>query len=89
MNGHDLLWYLIVGLMTGWIASLLVQGRGMGIVRDIAVGMVGAVIGGYLARELGIPIGGFWSLLTMAVIGAVLFLAVLRAFIFSRRRRRG
>jgi|GEM_PF-6472623 len=41
MNGHDLLWYLIVGLVTGWVSSLLVQGRGMGIVRDMAIGIVG------------------------------------------------
>ena len=87
MNGHDLLWYLIVGLLTGWIASLLVQGRGMGVARDIAVGIVGALLGGWLAGELGIHIGGFFSALAMAVIGAVLFLVVLRAFVFSRRRR--
>jgi uncharacterized membrane protein YeaQ/YmgE (transglycosylase-associated protein family) len=86
MTGHDLVWYILVGLLTGWIASLLVQGRGMGIVRDIVVGIVGALIGGFLAGELGIPIGGLFSAMTMAVIGAVLFLAVLRAFLFSRRR---
>ena len=87
MNGHDLLWYLIVGLLTGWIASLLVQGRGMGAARDIAVGIVGALLGGWLAGELDIHIGGFFSALAMAVIGAVLFLVVLRAFVFSSRRR--
>ena len=87
MNGHDLLWYLIVGLLTGWIASLLVQGRGMGVVRDMAVGIAGAVIGGFLARELDIYISGFWGALAMSVIGAVLFLVVLRAFVFSRRKR--
>jgi len=87
MNGHDLIWYLIVGLLTGWLASLLVQGRGMGIIRDIAVGIVGALIGGYLAGQLDIHIGGFFGALAMAVIGAVLFLVVLRAFVFSRARK--
>ena len=85
MQGHDLIWYLIVGLLTGWIASSLVQGRGMGIARDTAVGILGAFFGGWLAGELGIHIGGFFSALAMAVVGAVLFLVVLRAWFFSRK----
>ena len=88
MNGHDLLWYLFVGLITGWLASLLVQGRGMGMVGDMAVGIVGAVIGGFLADQLGIVIGGFFSALAMSVLGAVLFLIVVRSFLIARVRRR-
>ncbi len=87
MNGHELVWYLIVGLLTGWISSLLVQGRGMGMVRDTAVGILGALFGGWMARELGIPIGGFFSALAMAIVGSVLFLVVLRAWFFSRGRK--
>lgn len=87
MNGHDLVWYLIVGLVTGWLSSLLVQGRGMGIVRDTAVGIAGALLGGWLAGELGIRIGGFFSALAMAVVGAALLLIVLRAWFFSRGRK--
>lgn len=87
MNGHELVWYLVVGLVTGWISSMLVQGRGMGIVRDTAVGIVGAIFGGWMASELGIAIGGFWSALAMAIVGAVLFLIVLRAWFFSRGRK--
>ena len=86
MNEHDLFWYLMVGLLTGWISSLLVQGRGMGIILDMAVGIVGAVIGGFLAGELGIAIHGFFSALAMSILGAALFLMVLRAM-FSRPRR--
>ncbi len=88
MSGHDLLWYLIVGLITGWLSSVLVQGRGMGIVRDMAVGILGAFIGGFLADELDIRINGFFSALAMSIIGAVLFLIVLRAIVFSRARGR-
>jgi uncharacterized membrane protein YeaQ/YmgE (transglycosylase-associated protein family) len=85
MTGHDLLWYAIVGLVTGWLSGVLVQGHGMGIVRDIAVGVVGALIGGFLAGELDIRVGGFFGALGMSVIGAVLFLVVLRALMPSRR----
>ena len=87
MNGHDLIWYLIIGLLTGLISSYLVQGHGMGLVRDTAVGIAGALLGGWLAGELGIHIGGFFSALAMAVVGAVLFLIVLRAWFFSRGRK--
>ncbi|HVZ81235.1 MAG TPA: GlsB/YeaQ/YmgE family stress response membrane protein [bacterium] len=87
MSGHDLVWYLIVGLLTGSISSYLVQGHGMGFVRDTAVGIVGALLGGWLAGELGIHIGGFFSALVMAIIGAVLFLIILRAWFFSRGRK--
>jgi len=80
MTGHDLLWYIIVGLVTGYLSSVLVQGRGMGIVRDIVVGIVGALIGGYLADELDIHVAGFFGALGMAIIGAVLFLLLLRVF---------
>jgi uncharacterized membrane protein YeaQ/YmgE (transglycosylase-associated protein family) len=87
MNGHDLIWYLVVGLITGWLSSLLVQGRGMGIIPDMAVGIVGAVIGGFFARELGITIGGFFGALAMSVLGAVLFLVIVRSILIAGRRR--
>jgi uncharacterized membrane protein YeaQ/YmgE (transglycosylase-associated protein family) len=85
MTGHDLLWYMIVGLVTGYLSSVLVQGRGMGIVRDIVVGIVGALIGGYLADELEIRVAGFFGALGMAIIGAVLFLLLLRLFFYMFR----
>lgn len=91
MNGygfeHGLIWYLMAGLLTGWVASLLVQGRGMGLVLDIAVGMVGGVLGGFLADELGIPVWNFFSAFGISVIGAVLFLMILRAL--TRVRSKG
>jgi uncharacterized membrane protein YeaQ/YmgE (transglycosylase-associated protein family) len=76
-----------VGLITGWVSSLLVQGKGMGVARDMAVGIVGAVIGGFLANELDIRIAGTLGALAMSIVGSVLFLVVLRAFVFSGRRR--
>ncbi|HTC20532.1 MAG TPA: GlsB/YeaQ/YmgE family stress response membrane protein [bacterium] len=86
MSGHDLLWFLIVGIIIGWLSGLLVQGRGMGIITDMVVGIVGAMIGGFLAGELGIRIAGFFGALAMSVIGAVIFLMVLRAVATSGRR---
>jgi len=79
--------WLVIGLISGWLASVVVGG-GMGLVGDIIVGIVGAFIGGVLFREMHwrIPIGGIAGTILVAFIGAVLLLLVLRLF---RRGRRG
>jgi uncharacterized membrane protein YeaQ/YmgE (transglycosylase-associated protein family) len=81
--------WLVVGLIAGWLASVVMRGGGFGLVGDIIVGVVGALIGGFLAATLlNIPdaVNGinFTSIL-VAFIGAVILIAVLR--LFSGRRR--
>ncbi|MCS7257729.1 MAG: GlsB/YeaQ/YmgE family stress response membrane protein [Thermomicrobium sp.] len=68
---RSLLGWLIVGFLAGWIAGLLTRGRGFGCLGNVAVGLVGAVIGGYLFQLLGLrgP-AGFLGSLVVAVIGA-------------------
>lgn len=83
----DLLTWLIVGLVAGVLAGLLVGG--VGLVGDIVVGMVGALLGGWLFRELGVttPFGGLAGSVFTAFIGAVLLLVILRAVRRGSRRR--
>ena len=50
---HGILAWLVIGAIAGWLAGLIVKGGGFGLVVDIIVGIVGAVIGGWLAGELG------------------------------------
>ncbi|MDB5758842.1 MAG: hypothetical protein JWM30_2131, partial [Burkholderia sp.] len=45
----DLIWFLLVGLIAGWLASAIVGG-GFGLIGDIVIGVVGAFLGGYLFR---------------------------------------
>jgi uncharacterized membrane protein YeaQ/YmgE (transglycosylase-associated protein family) len=73
--------WIIVGAIAGWLAGLLVKGRGFGLIADIIIGIVGAFIGGWLAGALGITLGGglLGSIIT-AVIGAVILLFVIRLF---------
>ena len=78
---HDLIWFLITGGLIGWLASLLVQGGGMGIIADIAVGIIGSLFGGWLAGVLGISIYGFWGAFAMSVVGAVILIVILRVII--------
>lgn len=63
---------IIVGLLAGWIAGKLVRGRGFGIIADIALGLVGAVIGQWLFGRLGVPVYSGLSFLAMATVGSVI-----------------
>lgn len=73
------LWWLIVGLIAGFLASVVMRGGGYGVVGDIIVGIVGALIGGFLASLLGISAGGFIGTIIIAFIGACILIAILRA----------
>ena len=76
-----LLWFILIGLVAGWLAGQLVKGDGFGLLGDIVVGVTGAVIGGFLFRSLGASSGGGLSgSLIVATIGAVVLLLVSRQF---------
>jgi uncharacterized membrane protein YeaQ/YmgE (transglycosylase-associated protein family) len=82
---HILGW-VIVGALAGWIASLAVQSKGQGCIVNIALGLVGAVVGGFLFRQLGgfsYDGTGFFASTFVAVIGAVIVLLLWNAL---RRR---
>ena len=57
MSAESLLIILLVGLVAGWLAGQIVQGTGLGLVADIAIGVVGAFIGSWLLPRLGIHLG--------------------------------
>jgi uncharacterized membrane protein YeaQ/YmgE (transglycosylase-associated protein family) len=76
----NVLWWLLVGLIAGFLASRVMRGGGYGLIGDIVVGLIGAFIGGWLAGLLGI--GGSSSLIVtivIAFIGACILLAILHA----------
>jgi uncharacterized membrane protein YeaQ/YmgE (transglycosylase-associated protein family) len=83
-----LVWWLVVGLIAGFLASLVMRGGGYGIVGDIIVGIVGAFIGGFLASLLGIGAGGLIGTIIIAFIGACILIAILRLVAGSYGRRR-
>jgi len=78
MGLHNYMWFLVVGGLAGWIASVLVQGRGMGVVKDIFVGIIGAFCGAFFADQFGIAVYGFWQVLGMSVLGSVILLIIFR-----------
>jgi uncharacterized membrane protein YeaQ/YmgE (transglycosylase-associated protein family) len=76
-----ILWFIIIGLIAGWLAGKLVKGKGFGVVGDIIVGVIGALIGGFLFRMLGFSTeGGLVASLIVATIGAVVLLWLVRLF---------
>jgi uncharacterized membrane protein YeaQ/YmgE (transglycosylase-associated protein family) len=75
----DFLWFLLIGLAAGWLAGQLMRGGGFGLVGDIVVGVVGALLGGYLFSTFGVSTGGgLLGSLIVATIGAVVLLFGLR-----------
>ncbi len=76
----NFIWFLIVGLIAGWLAGVLVKGGGFGIIGDLVVGVIGALVGGYLFGILGIGAnGGLIGSIVVATIGAVVLLVIVRA----------
>ena len=75
----EFIWFILVGLVAGWLAGQLVKGGGFGVVGDIIVGVVGALLGGFLFSSLGVSLGGgLVGAIIVATIGAVLLIFILR-----------
>lgn len=75
----NFLWFLIIGLIAGWLAGVLMKGGGFGMVGDLVVGVIGAILGGWLFGALGLSAGGgLIGSLVVATIGAVVLLFIVR-----------
>ncbi len=75
----NIIWFVLVGLIAGWLAGILMKGGGFGVLGDIVVGIVGALIGGLLFGSLGVfPGGGLLGAIIVATIGAVVLIFLLR-----------
>jgi len=73
-----IIWFILIGLVAGWLAGQIMKGSGFGVVGDIVVGILGAVLGGVLFNMLGVPWGGLFGSLVVATIGAILLIFILR-----------
>jgi len=75
----DFVWFILIGLVAGWLAGQLMRGGGFGIVVDIIVGVIGSLLGGWIFGMLGISAGGgLIGSLIVATVGAVVLLLLLR-----------
>ena len=72
--------WVVIGLLAGWIAGTVSRGRGFGCLANIVLGLVGAVLGGWIFTKLGIERYGFLYSLAAATLGAVILVTIARLF---------
>ena len=75
----NLIWFLLVGLIAGWLAGRVMRGGGFGVIGDIIVGVIGAFLGGLIFGLFTTGDFGFWGSILVAFIGACLLIAIVRA----------
>ena len=89
MTLENVVVFIVVGLIAGFLASRIVLGKGRGWLMDIVIGVVGAVIGGWLAGQLHVSINVGPSILNqmiIAFVGAVILLLIWRAIFRGGRK---
>jgi uncharacterized membrane protein YeaQ/YmgE (transglycosylase-associated protein family) len=86
--GHGLIAWIIIGLIAGWLTGKLMKGSGFGFLMDMVVGLIGALIGGFLSAHLGLGGVGQHGLLMsilIAVVGAVILTWLVRLVTGNRK----
>lgn len=78
MGGRGIIWFVVIGIIAGWLAGKLMKGSGFGLVGDLVIGVLGAVVGGWLFGLVGIAAWGFVGRIIVAVVGALVLLYVVR-----------
>ena len=74
----ELIGFLLIGAAAGWLASIYMRGGSMGLLGNLAIGVVGAFIGGFLFRLIGFAAVGLIGHLITATVGAVVLLYLVR-----------
>jgi uncharacterized membrane protein YeaQ/YmgE (transglycosylase-associated protein family) len=73
----NMVWFLLLGLLAGWLAGKLMKGAGFGLLGNLVVGVIGAMLGGFLFDVVGLSTTTKLGALLMATAGAVVFLLLL------------
>jgi uncharacterized membrane protein YeaQ/YmgE (transglycosylase-associated protein family) len=78
--GHGIIWWIIVGLIAGWLTGKIMSGGGYGAIMDMVVGLIGALIGGFIMSHIfgAAANGGMIYSIIVAVFGAVILTFLLR-----------
>lgn len=86
MTSYSLVLWIIVGGLTGWLTGTLIRGRGYGCIGNVVIGIIGAVIGGWLFRIANIEaLPGLIGSVFTAIVGAIVLITVL-SMLTERRR---
>ena len=78
MSTENMLLFLVIGIVAGFLAGKIMKGSGFGLLGDLVVGVIGSFIGYWVFGLLGIASGGIIGVLICAVVGALLLLYIVR-----------
>lgn len=79
--GHGIIAWIIIGIVAGWLTGKIMKGSGFGVFADMIIGLIGAMIGGFISYHLGlggVREHGLIMSIIIAVIGAVILTWILR-----------
>jgi uncharacterized membrane protein YeaQ/YmgE (transglycosylase-associated protein family) len=71
--------WLVIGLISGWLAGQFMKGGGYGILGDIVIGLIGSLVGGFLFGYFVQGTTGFWGSILVSFLGACILIAIVRA----------
>lgn len=74
----DLVWFILIGIVAGWLAGQIMKGGGYGLIGDLVLGVIGAIVGGFLLGLLGLGASGLIGSLVTATIGAIVLIFISR-----------
>jgi uncharacterized membrane protein YeaQ/YmgE (transglycosylase-associated protein family) len=78
MAGGGIIWWVVVGLIAGWLAGQVMKGGGYGVLADIVLGILGGILGGWLFGKMGIAAGSTIGSIVVAFVGAVILVGITR-----------
>ncbi|WP_369983897.1 GlsB/YeaQ/YmgE family stress response membrane protein [Thalassolituus sp.] len=78
MDITNLIIFLAIGALAGWLAGLITKGGGYGLLGDIVIGVLGAVVGGYVFGVVGVAASGIIGSIVTATVGAVILIFLVR-----------
>jgi uncharacterized membrane protein YeaQ/YmgE (transglycosylase-associated protein family) len=78
MAGGGILWWIIVGLIAGWLAGQVMKGGGYGVLADIVLGILGGILGGWIFSKMGMGATSTIGSIIVAFIGAVILVGLTR-----------
>lgn len=74
MEGMSFLWFLLIGLVAGWLGNLIMKGSGQGLIINLICGILGGLLGGWLFSLFHINTSGIWGSLLTALVGAIILI---------------
>jgi uncharacterized membrane protein YeaQ/YmgE (transglycosylase-associated protein family) len=74
----EFIWFILIGMCAGWLAGQFMKGSGFGLLGNLIVGVIGALLGGFTFNILGLAAYGLLGQLIVSTVGAVILLALLR-----------